>query len=153
MQYVLERMGFEYMQLHSIGYGPSVQIEDAKAALKAYWRMAESRFHSNSAAAIEQVLLLKGSQHIERLLLEIANGGMGDSALGASSRINFDADDSSSPGGLSVDLVQGLSLADLMAEDPAIVTQRATLASTQSKLEIVLRRMDAVPVKLFSMSR
>lgn len=42
-QHVKDLVGPEYMMLHGVGYGPDVCVEDAKVALSAYWKMAESR--------------------------------------------------------------------------------------------------------------
>jgi hypothetical protein len=127
---VKEMMGHEYMHMHSIGYGPSVQLDDAKTALRAYWRLAEQRFHSNATAAIEQVLLLKGSQHIERVLLELVNN---DWAAG-----------NSSGGGDAVSPYGSFSLAEIMAEDPAVIKERNALFSAKHKYEGALKRMAAV---------
>jgi hypothetical protein len=137
-QHVKEMMGHQYMQLHSIGYGPSVQLEDAKTALRAYWRLAEQRFHTNSTAAIEQVLLLKGSQYIERVLLELVNNEWGSSAGGVG--FGTSADDTND----SFSQYCGLSLSELLAEDPTVVKERTALTNAKTKYEAALKRMESV---------
>jgi hypothetical protein len=49
------------MHLHSMGRGPGVHIEDARAVLRAYWRMTENRVHDHAASSIDHVLLHKGT--------------------------------------------------------------------------------------------
>ena len=145
-------MGHEYMQLHSIGYGPSVQLEDAKTALKAYWAMAEKRFHANSAAAIEQVLLLKGSQQIERQLLELINSGFsigavdmrgsfGSMMMSAAATTNGRNEDTND---IFNGSLEGLTLADIMAEDPQISAERSALTEKKLVLEKAIKRMETV---------
>ena len=140
-------MGHEYLQLHSIGYGPSVQLEDAKTALKAYWAMAEKRFHANSAAAIEQVLLLKGSQQIERQLLELVNSGLTMSSIGAGFGMAIRSGDNEDNDTVN-DALSGaagvLTLAEVMAEDPQISAERGALMEKKQVLEKAIQRMDSV---------
>ncbi len=67
--HVMEMLGSSYMQLHSVGYGPSLHPDDATAALKAYWRACYTKLNEDVAAAIEVLLLQKCSEMIERDLL------------------------------------------------------------------------------------
>ena len=39
-QHVVDNLGRSYMKHHAIGAGPASHIEDARAALRAYWRLS-----------------------------------------------------------------------------------------------------------------
>ena len=39
-QHVVDNLGRSYMKHHAIGTGPASHIEDARAALRAYWRLS-----------------------------------------------------------------------------------------------------------------
>ena len=41
-QHVVDNLGRSYMKHHAIGTGPASHIEDARAALRAYWRLSGS---------------------------------------------------------------------------------------------------------------
>lgn len=71
-QHVQELLGQTYMKYHSIGYGPSVQIEDIRAALGSYWHAAENRLNDSVANTIDLVLLKDASETIETSLLSLA---------------------------------------------------------------------------------
>jgi hypothetical protein len=47
------------MKNHSVGIGAGAQIEDAKAALRAYWRIAEKRLLDDVVSCVDIVLLTK----------------------------------------------------------------------------------------------
>ena len=54
---------------HSIGYGPNLQLEDARAALRAYWRICEKRINEDVLSAVDMLLLQKCSERVEAQLL------------------------------------------------------------------------------------
>lgn len=56
-KHVMEMLGGFYMHYHSIGFGPSVQLEDAQAALRAYWRICEKRINEDVESAVDMMLL------------------------------------------------------------------------------------------------
>jgi hypothetical protein len=54
-----KKLGIAYMKNHSVGIGPGAQVEDAKAALRAYWRIAEKRLLDDVVSCVDIVLLTK----------------------------------------------------------------------------------------------
>jgi hypothetical protein len=58
-----------YMHYHSVGYGTHLQLEDAQAALRAYWRICEKRLNEDVESAVDMLLLQKCSEIIETNLL------------------------------------------------------------------------------------
>ena len=42
-QHVVDNLGRSYMKHHAIGAGPASHIEDARAALRAYWRLSGTK--------------------------------------------------------------------------------------------------------------
>jgi hypothetical protein len=77
------KLGITYMQNHSVGIGPDAQIEDAKAALSAYWRIAEKRLLDDVVSCVDIVLLNKGSELIEQTLLSEAQNWTKEGVLNA----------------------------------------------------------------------
>jgi hypothetical protein len=67
--YVKEHLGGFYMHYHSVGYGTHLQLEDAQAALRAYWRICEKRLNEDVESAVDMLLLQKCSEIIETNLL------------------------------------------------------------------------------------
>lgn len=142
-------MGHSYLQLHSIGYGPSLQLEDAKTALKSYWELAENRLFSHAASTIDQLLLQKGSQEIESTLLALSqtwaygvpymgsnSSNSADILLtsGSSSNSNNNNNDSED-GGFENHRNNIWTLAEIMEEDPERVRQRTLLSANKQKLQ------------------
>lgn len=67
--YLKEVLGGFYMHYHSIGFGAHLQLEDAQAALKAYWRICEKRLNEDVESAVDMLLLQRCSEIIESTLL------------------------------------------------------------------------------------
>ena len=84
--------------------------------------------HDNATAAIELVLLQKGSQEIEPRLLELAQGvgGVGLVVEGGSAS------------GLGGGGGEGIRLQELLAEDPRVIAERKVLRLRRDKLEAAL---------------
>ena len=68
-QHVMEMLGNLYMQHHAIGFGPTLQLEDGMAALKTYWKVCEVKLNEDVCAAVDLMLLQKGSEMIESELM------------------------------------------------------------------------------------
>ena len=71
-QHVKEMLGHMYMQFHSVGYGPSVHVDDAKEALKSYWHTSRNRLNDNVASIVDLQLLKGASELIEQDLISLA---------------------------------------------------------------------------------
>ena len=74
-----DQLGGIYMKFHAIGYGPSVQVEDIRAALGSYWHAAENRLNDSISSTIDLVLLKDASEVIEQNLLSLAQNWTSDS--------------------------------------------------------------------------
>eukprot|EP01038_Epipyxis_sp_PR26KG_P012383 gene12383-16611_t len=77
-EHVMEMLGHTYMMYHAISYGPNIQVEDARAALKAYWKICEKRLNDDVSAAIDLILLQKCTESIETYLLSSVQNWMDD---------------------------------------------------------------------------
>ncbi len=122
------------MQIHGVGRGPNVPIEDARAVLHAYWNMAEKRMIDSAIQAIEHVLLVTGSQAIEAALLEF---GQNVCSIKLNKK-NGDED----PGDMNS--INKLSLEYLFEENPEHTLRRNQLSSLKSSLEIALQKIKEV---------
>ncbi len=122
-------LGHEYLHQHSIGYGPSLQLEDAALALEAFWTAAEKRVHSSAWVSVEQLVLTRASQRIECILLELAQNGWN---RGLVSELEDDAG-AGSPSLAAAGTETGHGLLQVMQEDPALVAERAALVSFRAR--------------------
>lgn len=77
-QHVLDMLGSSYMQQHGLGNGPNLHPDDARAALKAYWRVSYGRLNEDIAAAVELLLLQRCTEMIENDLLARMQGWLAD---------------------------------------------------------------------------
>jgi hypothetical protein len=57
------------MHYHSVGYGTHLQLEDAQAALRAYWRICEERLNEDVESAADVLLSQKCCEIVETNLL------------------------------------------------------------------------------------
>lgn len=144
-------MGHHYLHMHSVGYGPSLQLEDAITALKAYWKMAEMRLCSNASAAVDQGLLVKGSVCVERTLLELAQSNWTKSSsehassrseLGSIPGPEISDGDSFYP---QIEERWGrLTISELMAEDEALQLRKRDLVAKKKMFSKALDKINLI---------
>lgn len=115
---VMEMLGHTYMQYHALGNGPNLHLEDARAALKAYWRISEKRLNEDICTAIEMELLKNCSEAIESELM--ANTQLWLSGIGND------------------------SVSDLIAESQASVDERVKLRKRKERIQEVLQEFETV---------
>lgn len=77
-QHVLDMLGSSYMLQHGLGDGPNLHPDDARAALKAYWRVSYGRLNEDIAAAVELLLLQRCTEMVENDLLAHMQGWLAD---------------------------------------------------------------------------
>jgi hypothetical protein len=65
-QHVIEMLGYAYIQQHAMGFGPSLQLEEARAVLSSYWKLCEKKLYEDVSAAIDVILLQRCSEKIEK---------------------------------------------------------------------------------------
>lgn len=114
--HVLEMLGGFYMHYHSIGFGPNVQLEDAQAALKAYWRICEKRINEDVESAVDMMLLQRCSELIESTLLSKAQEWLADPE----------------------------QLRAMMSEDPAVQEERTHLKMVRTNIKTALVKLDEI---------
>lgn len=114
--HVLEMLGGFYMHYHSIGFGPSVQLEDAQAALKAYWRICEKRINEDVEGAVDMMLLQRCSELIEATLLSKVQEW----------------------------LAHPEQLQLMMSEDPKVIEERAHLKLVRTNIRTALEKLDEI---------
>lgn len=114
--HVLEMMGGFYMHYHAIGFGPSVQLEDAQAALRAYWRICEKRINEDVDGAVDMMLLQRCSELIESTLLSKVQEWLADN-----------------------DQLQAM-----MSEDPKVIEERAHLKQLRGAIKTALEKLDEI---------
>lgn len=100
----------------SIGFGPSVQLEDAQAALRAYWRICEKRINEDVESAVDMMLLQRCSELIETTLLSRAQEWLSDP----------------------------VKLRVMMSEDPAVIEERAHLKLVRTNTKAALEKLDVI---------
>jgi interferon-induced GTP-binding protein Mx1 len=105
-------LGRTYMEQHAVGKGPGSQIGDAKAALKAYWRISEARLLNDVVSLIDMVLLQRGSELIEQNILSEAQSWTKTEVLSV-----------------------------LLAEDPAESTRRTELREKKIRVDLALQKI------------
>lgn len=113
-QHVTEMLGYAYIQQHAMGYGPSLQLEEARAVLSSYWRLCEKKLYEDMSAAIDVVLLQRCSEKIEQDLNSQLQLWMADPLL----------------------------LAEVFAEDPNVAVERQRFAQLKSDVEAALKSLD-----------
>lgn len=113
MQQVL---GGFYMHYHSIGFGPNLQLEDARAALKAYWRICEKRINEDVLSAVDMLLLQKCSERVEAQLLSTVQEWLSDPEV----------------------------LRKMVSEDLAVSDERARLKEVRSNIRNALDALDDI---------
>ena len=114
--HVLEMLGGFYMHYHSIGFGPNVQLEDAQAALKAYWRICEKRINEDVESAVDMMLLQRCSELVESTLLSKVQEWLADPDR----------------------------LRAMMSEDPKVTEERAHLKTVRTNIKAALEKLDVI---------
>lgn len=114
--HMMDVLGGFYMHHHSIGFGPNLQLEDARAALKAYWRICEKRINEDVLAAVDMLLLQKCSERVELQLLS----------------------------NVQVWLSSATQLQKMVSEDPKVMEERARLKEVKDNIKKALDRMDEI---------
>ena len=114
--HVMEMLGGFYMHYHSIGFGPNLQLEDAQAALKAYWRICEKRINEDVESAVDMMLLQRCSELIESSLLSKVQEWLSNPE----------------------------QLRQMMSEDPAVVEERAHLKMVRTNIKSALDKLDLI---------
>jgi hypothetical protein len=115
---VMEMLGHTYMQYHALGNGPNLHIEDARAALKAYWRISEKRLNEDICTAVEMELLKNCSEAVESELM--ANTQLWLSGVGAD------------------------SVTDLIAESQSSIDERVKLRKRKEQIQSVLMQFEVI---------
>jgi hypothetical protein len=115
---VMEMLGHTYMEYHSLGRGPNLHIEDARAALNAYWRISEKRLNEDICTAVELVLLNNCSEAIESQLL--ADAQLWLSGVGSA------------------------STSDLISESVEMQKERSKLKKMKEDIRVVLKLFDTI---------
>jgi hypothetical protein len=114
--HVMEMLGGFYMHYHAIGFGPNVQLEDAQAALKAYWRICEKRINEDVESAVDMMLLQRCSEIIETTLLSKVQEWLADKE----------------------------QLHSMMSENPAVIEERAHLKMVKANIKTALEKLDEI---------
>lgn len=114
--HVLESLGGFYMHYHSIGFGPNVQLEDAQAALKAYWRICEKRINEDVESAVDMMLLQRCSEVIENTLLSKVQEWLSNNE----------------------------QLRCMMSEDPTVIEERKHQKLIKTNIKIALEKLDEI---------
>jgi hypothetical protein len=109
-------VGGFYMHYHAIGFGPSVQLEDAQAALKAYWRICEKRINEDVEGAVDMMLLQRCSEIIETTLLSKVQEWLADDQ----------------------------QLQAMMSEDPKVIEERIHLKLVNVNVKAALEKLDEI---------
>lgn len=115
-QHLLEILGPSYMTYHSVGQGPTLHLEDARAALKAFWRISERRLHEDVISVVEIILLKKSSEMVEQELLSIYQNWL------------LDPDE----------------LDSVLQENEVVVNERRKLKALKTSVEAALKQLDEV---------
>lgn len=76
--HLMEILGHAYMHLHAIGYGTSLNVEEARAVLTAYWGICEKRISEDIFSSVDTVLLKQCSIQIEEDLLTYVQTWLND---------------------------------------------------------------------------
>jgi interferon-induced GTP-binding protein Mx1 len=113
-QHVIEMLGHAYIQQHAMGYGPSLQLEEARAVLSSYWKLCEKKLHEDVAAAIDVVLLQRCSEKIEQDLNSQLQLWMADP----------------------------ISLSEVFSEDMKVVEDRQRLQQLKVDVDAALKTLD-----------
>lgn len=143
----VEKLGNRYMTLHGIGYGAYMQIDDARTILRAYWSRSESRLVEGASAALDTILLVKGSEQIEAILLERFNTDEGQQLQHHS----FEIESSTTlDAHMITDIkakVADLNDSAMMCEDLEIVEKRNNLKSKKAALDDAIDSIMAISPK------
>ena len=115
-KHILDTLGGFYMHYHSIGFGATVQLEDAQAALRAYWSICEKRINEDVDSAVDMMLLQRCSEVIETTLLSRTQEWLSD------------------PVRLSV----------MMSEDPKVIEERKHLKMVRTNIKAALEKLDVI---------
>lgn len=122
-QLIMDTLGYAYIQQHAMGYGPSLQLEEARAVLSSYWRLCEKKLYEDVAAAIDVVLLQKCSEKIEQDLNSHMQLWMADP----------------------------ITLMEVFSEDPQVVQERQHASTLKTDIDAALKSLDRLipfcPVK------
>jgi hypothetical protein len=68
--HIMDMLGHAYMHYHSIGNGPNIQVDEARAVLTAYWKICEKRINEDVTSSVDIVILQQCSEMVEKDLLE-----------------------------------------------------------------------------------
>jgi hypothetical protein len=104
--------------------GVGAQVEDARAALRAYWRISTRRLVDDVLSSVELVLLQRGSEVIEQRLLEETQSWV----IASSINNNYTSNSTSSTTSFST-----VGVAELLSEEPTTRVKRAALRTKKQK--------------------
>ncbi len=112
--HMMDMLGHAYMHYHSIGNGPNIQVEEARAVLGAYWKICEKRISEDVTSSVDIVILQQCSEMIEKDLLEAVQIWLADHQL----------------------------LNKIFSEDPKITLLRQETTTLIDKVRIALSHLD-----------
>jgi hypothetical protein len=116
--HVQDMLGHAYMELHAIKDGPTLQAEEARAVLTAYWKICEKKVNEDITSGIEVVLLQQCSEKIEKELLSDVQLWLADT----------------------------VKLESIFAEDVKITEERKQARILKAKIEQALQSLDQLLV-------
>lgn len=112
--HVLDMLGHAYMHYHSIGNGPNIQLDEARAVLSAYWKISEKRINEDVTSSVDIVILQQCSEMIEKDLLESVQLWLADNGR----------------------------LENIFCEDPKVTQLRKEKTDLKEKVQVALTHLD-----------